>query len=252
MYGWIQGLVESDHPCRVQFADIQQLNELAHSQSVDLLKLSLYGYSKYQEHYQLLPIGTTLGFGVGPKIIARHPISELTANLIVALPGIDTTAAFLCKRFFPHLHHCRTYRYDEIEGAVLSGAVDLGVIIHETRFTFQQRGLHEVADLGKLWEKESGLPLPLGGLALRRTLGHLLAPLTTVITTSLDYAYAHRNEALDYALTTSDSKDKGVLEKHLALYVNAETRVLSPQGRRAVDYFLSETQKNEHHGRLKL
>ena len=237
--GWIGGHVGRELLCEPYFADIEELNRMAQESRFPLTKLSFSTYAKLAD-YKLLPIGAALGFGVGPKLIGLKPTSlDQIPKLKIAIPGIETTAHFLLDHFFPGVACKRISLYSEIEELILKGEVDLGLVIHETRFTFQKKGLFEVADLGTLWEERYQLPLPLGGLALRVDFEEEREMIVSILQDSLSFAKTHFETIFPLIKNKAQEKSREVIQKHIDLYVNEETRMLSEKGQRAIDKFLS-------------
>ncbi|MFZ0564690.1 MAG: 1,4-dihydroxy-6-naphthoate synthase [Chlamydiales bacterium] len=240
-HAWIEKKVGQKVQPKVSYADIQQLNQWAYEGNFPLIKLSFNCFGKVVNHYQLLPIGNALGFNCGPKIISKSPfpIEEIHEKR-VAIPGKDTTAHLLFERLIGQVKEKRFCLYHEIESLINNQTVDAGVIIHETRFTFKQAGFVEIADLGTLWHKQFQLPLPLGGLAIRRDLSHSLKDLIIrTLQDSLRFALFHPEKSLSFILSHSQEKDPHVVSQHIQTYVNAETKALSSKGKRAIELLLN-------------
>lgn len=231
-WGWLSGKTPGPS-ISTQFADISELNRLALAGAVDICKISCALLPAISSNYQLLAAGAALGYGCGPKIIANRPfsLSELPQKRI-AIPGIHTTAFAVLKRLCPQPLDIVPMRYDLICEAIASGSVDCGLIIHESRFTYQLLGLVEIADLGELWEKTLHLPLPLGCLVAKKKLDP--APIEAAIQASLSYARVHPEEALAFCSPYAQDKDPAVMQAHIDLYVTEESHSLSPLGRRAI------------------
>lgn len=234
-------MVGSQIPPQPVYADIETLNEWAFEKRFPLTKLSFACFQQVLKEYQLLPIGAALGENVGPKLIANHPFSlEEIPTKRVALPGKWTTAHLL----FDHLiggHSCTKVfcRYDEILSLLKRGSVDCGVIIHETRFTFQQAGCVEIVDLGHLWHQTYRCLLPLGGIAIQRNLPDSQKTLIAqTLQASLLHARQYPQLSVDFILSLSQEKDQNVIERHIQTYVNEETEKLSPSGIAAINSLL--------------
>ncbi len=226
-HAWVHGLIDGP-PIEPFLADVEELNERATKGELPLTKLSIAALP-YCPDYRLLTVGTAMGYGCGPKLVGRaHPKR-------VAIPGKMTTAAQLLQRYFPGLETV-AMRYDTIIDAILRGFVDAGVIIHETRFTFMQSGLTELADLGELWHQETRLPLPLGGIALHKSIQDE-KPIEKALRSSLRHAMAHPSFSKNYIEEFAQVKDLGVIRSHIATYVTKETLHLSAHGRQAINYF---------------
>lgn len=233
---WILGHIGK--PPSVTFADIQQLNLWALEKKFPLIKISI-ATLPYLTDYELLPVGTALGFHVGPKIIARknYTLNDL-AHLKVAVPGKQTTAHLLLQKLCPEPQKKHFCLFHEISDLLKNGTVDAGVIIHESRFTFESEGFVEIADLGELWHERFGLPLPLGGLALLKNHPQRLE-IIEILQQSYDYAYAHSDRLMPYIMKHAQYPD--VVLSHIKTYVNSETRELSQKGLEAIKRLTDET-----------
>lgn len=223
----------------VVMEDIQTLNSYSSSQKLDVTKLSFPAFFKEQENYTMLDAGGALGEGVGPLLIAKKlvELSDLE-HLTVAIPGADTTANFLLSFAFPTISHRVPMLFSEIENAVLSGKTDLGVIIHENRFTYHQKGLIKVCDLGEIWEHRLALPIPLACIAARKSLGEDFGQkMSGLIRESVTYAFEHYPEITEYTKAHAQEMDESVMRKHIELYVNTYTASLGDKGNKAVKKF---------------
>lgn len=218
--------------------DVEQLNLRALRGEYDVTKLSFRAYADCSDAYILCDAGSALGFGVGPLLVARQEETSRTSDLCVAIPGVHTTANFLFRMYHPHVTRFRELLFSEIEDAVLSGEVDAGVIIHENRFTYQQKGLVKLADLGALWEGETGQPIPLGGIAAKRSLpSELLLEVNRLIRSSVEYANSDPAGTDAYVALHAQSMIPDVRAQHIGLYVNGHSIDLGSDGRTAVRYF---------------
>ncbi|MBS0623209.1 MAG: 1,4-dihydroxy-6-naphthoate synthase [Verrucomicrobia bacterium] len=235
-YAWLHNKVSSTLQAQPTYADVEQLNIWAREGTFALTKLSFAAYLEVRQHYLFLPVGAALGFGVGPKLIAKKPIA-LKKLKKIAFPGPLTTAHLLFDRLLGvsvEKHFCR---YDQICDLVISGKVDAGLVIHETRFTFPQKGLVELLDLGAVWESQTNLPLPLGGIAMHRDTTQQQAAVIT-LQASLRYAQQHTPETLPFLLTHAQEKDVAVVLKHVNTYITEESMNLSTQGIAAIENLL--------------
>lgn len=224
----------STQPWRVQLEDVEALNQLARQQALDVTKISYHAYAYLSEHYVMLRAGGALGQGVGPLIVTKHPLKSLS-NRTVATPGGLTTANLLLKLSQPDDINVIEMRYDKIMPAVATGEVDAGLIIHESRFTYPEYGLIKHLDLGEWWEEDTGELLPLGGILARRDLGAVrLNEINSSIQASLQYAYAHRQEAQPYIAAHAQEMSESVMQQHIDLYVNDYSYDLQDKGERAV------------------
>jgi 1,4-dihydroxy-6-naphthoate synthase len=222
----------------VHLADVEALNRSAFEGDADVTKLSYHAFAYCADRYVLLDAGSALGRNCGPLVISKRAVSrgELAAgNLRVAIPGKYTTANFLFSLAFPRANDRPELLFSEIEGAVLRGDCDAGVIIHENRFTYEQKGLKKVIDLGEYWEDETGAPIPLGGIVVRRSLpGEVKAAVNRVVRRSVEYAFANRSASLPYVRAHAQEMNDEVMYKHIDLYVNDYSVDLGAEGRRAV------------------
>ena len=226
-----------EHTLQFHFQDVETLNQSAQNETYDILKLSYACYFSVAKQYVLLQSGSALGVGVGPLLITTSP---LTHHQImqgkVALPGEQTTAHFLFNRAYPNHPNKVFIPFDLIEQAVLNGHVDAGVIIHENRFTYHQRGLHKMLDLGAYWENETGLPIPLGGIAVKRSLPNTLQhQIQSWMAQSVAYAFNHAHHGLSsFVKDHAQEMQPDVMQQHIDLYVNDESKHISAKGMQAV------------------
>ncbi len=231
---------------RTEMIDIEALN-LAGLESpprLDVTKLSLPAFAAAIDHYSILAAGAALGRGCGPLVLTRedHAIRGLAdlEDRTVAIPGANTTAFLLLRLFAPTAGRTRTMRFDEIVPAVARGAVDAGLIIHESRFTYRSHGLREVADVGALWESTTDLPLPLGIIAARRSLPvDLVAAIGSALRTSVQNAFAHPDRSAAWVREHAQEMAEDVCRAHIELYVNEFSEDLGAEGRAAIDALLS-------------
>lgn len=219
-----------------QHLDIDQLNALAAVGGADVVKVSTAAYRYVAADYQVLESGAALGFGVGPLLVSRAGWEMGKASQCrVAIPGERTTANALLSHFYPALQQKEVYVFSEIEQAVNSGAADLGLLIHEGRFTYQSKGLACVADLGALWEEEYGIPIPLGVICARRSLDEAVkVRVAHAIQASVQYAWVHSERIWDYVLAHAAEMDRDVVRQHIELYVTRFSESLGAEGRAAV------------------
>lgn len=228
-------------------ADVETLNEWAREERLDVSKMSFGAYVHVRDRYALLNSGAALGRGCGPLLVARSewPVSEIPDKKI-AIPGKYTTAAALLKLFAPDCGKLETMRFDRIMEAIVSGEVDGGVIIHESRFIYPEFDLVCLKDLGAWWEEETGFPIPLGGIAARRELGgELIEGIDKCIHRSILYGYDHPGEGRDYIRRHAAELNDRVIDSHIELYVNEFSRDLGEEGRQAVEYFLRRMENRE-------
>jgi len=232
----------------VTMEDVQTLNEMAIGGKADITKISYGSLPLILNNYLVLSSGSALGKGVGPLLIAPFELpAPAVKQCVIAIPGKYTTAHVLFSLAFPEAINKVFLRYDEIEDFVLSNngslediqSVKLGVIIHENRFTYQERGLVKQTDLGKFWETETGLPVPLGGIVANRKLPKdVQLKVQSLIRESLKYAYAHEKELSDFVKDNAREMSPDVMQMHIDLYVNDFSNDLGDEGKKAVMKFL--------------
>jgi 1,4-dihydroxy-6-naphthoate synthase len=193
----------------------------------------------------LLNAGSALGFGVGPLLISKKGYSkDEVKELRIAIPGKYTTANFLFSLAFPSAKNKSEMIFSEIENAVLDNKVDAGVIIHENRFTYAQKGLKKIIDLGEWWEKETGSAIPLGGIVIQRALpDHIKQKVDRTILRSVEYAFADPGSSRDFVRANAQEMDEAVMQKHIDLYVNKYSVDLGNEGRKAVRALFSRAKE---------
>lgn len=220
--------------------DVETLNGWALEHRLDVTKLSFHALGHVLDEYCVLSSGSALGRGCGPLLVARNPLDlEVSGRYRVAIPGRLTTAALLFRLFLPACAELVEMRFDTIMKAVQQGEVDAGVIIHESRFTYQQMGLVCVQDLGQWWEENTGHPIPLGCIAARRSLGRKrVAALDQAIRASIEWAFAHPEQCLPYIQEHAQELEGRVVQDHIGLYVNDFSRKLGDTGMAAIAAFL--------------
>lgn len=215
--------------------DIETLNRRAREGVYDVTAISFHAYPYIQDHYALMACGGSVGEGYGPMIVATRAYS---ANEVkkkrIAVPGTLTTAYLVLKLFAPGIE-TEVVPFDQIIPQIVEGKHEAGLIIHEGQLTFDKSGLHRIVDLGKWWQKVTGLPLPLGGNAIRRSLGPtVMGQVTAALRESIQYALEHREEALTYAMQFARDLDPQLADKFVGMYVNERTLDYGPDGREAV------------------
>jgi len=226
---------------RERLEDVATLNRLAMEGALDVCKVSCHAFAHIRERYVLLRAGGAFGRGSGPLIVARRPIApgEL-GRCRIAVPGRHTTAMLLLKLMEPEAGEIVFLPFSEIVEAVALGEVDAGVVIHESRFTFESRGLHQIVDLGVWWEARTGLPLPLGAVAARRDLGaSTLAAINDILRSSVLYASTHPSESSRYVRSHSQEANEDVCASHIGLYVNDFSLDPGPEGEKALTLLFS-------------
>jgi 1,4-dihydroxy-6-naphthoate synthase len=227
--------------------DVETLNRMAFAGELDVTKLSYHAFAYVSSAYQLLTAGSALGFSCGPLLVGLPAtIRQLRetpgaiADMKVAIPGKYTTANFLLSLAYPQLKEKKEMVFSEIEQAVLGGSAQLGLIIHENRFTYRQKGLEKLADLGEWWEKESGHAIPLGGIAVLRSLPLAERRLINeLVRGSVSFAFANPESVMDFVRKHAQEMDDEVMRQHIALYVNEYSVDLGVTGRKAVQELFS-------------
>ena len=224
--------------------DVETLNEWAFQSKLDITKLSYAAYFSIINEYILLNSGSALGKGVGPLLIAKHPI-ELSSikDSTIAIPGENTTANMLFSLAFPNAKNKIFLQYNEIENCILNPSSFgigqeqvIGVIIHENRFTYQQKGLVKVMDLGEYWEAKTQLPIPLGGIAIKRSIPlHIQQTVDGLIKESVLYAFKHYPQLSPFVIQHAQTMQEPVMRQHIDLYVNKYSIDLGNEGRNAIE-----------------
>ena len=222
--------------------DVETLNEWAMEGRLDITKLSFHAFGHVRDRYVLLHSGAALGRGCGPLLVAGRDIDPVgLAEMSVAVPGKYTTAAMLLKLYVSGLKNIIMMRFDEIMPAIESGKVDCGVIIHESRFTYEARGLVLIKDLGAWWEEISGFPIPLGGIAVKRSLGmDYIKEIDTAIKASLIWAQRNNDRCRPYIKEYAQELEDSVINDHIGLYVNTFSEELGQEGLAAIRFFLEK------------
>ncbi len=225
--------------------DVEELNQIASRNAAHLIKVSCAHLPKLLRDYIILTSGGAMGFNCGPLIITRDLQSPASLpEATVAVPGIHTTANFLFDRFFPDATHKKVMLFSEIEDAVINGEVDAGVIIHESRFTYESKGLKLLADLGGLWHQQTSLPLPLGCIVAQRSLPEAtIRSLNRILENSVRYAYQNPTSSDPFIKKHASETDNEVIRQHIALYVNRLSINMSSEGKEAIMALIPETAK---------
>jgi 1,4-dihydroxy-6-naphthoate synthase len=220
------------------FADVEQLNRWAEEKKFDIIKISFATYPFIEQHYQLMDAGSALGMGCGPLLVSEPGVGNWELNkseFKIAIPGKHTTANLLFTIFFPEVENKVEMVFSEIENAILNKEVDAGVIIHENRFTYKKKGLKKIADLGELWEQSTKMPIPLGGIAVRREFSaEKKMELNTLTGKSIEYALANPLSGKNFIKQHAQEMDEEVIRKHISLYVNEYSISLGETGMKAI------------------
>lgn len=241
----------------VRYHDVETLNQMAFKKELAITKLSYHAFAYAIEDYELLDAGSALGFGVGPLLITKNQklaeelmsyagkeLPEKLRKLTVAIPGKYTTANFLLGLAFPEMQNKHEMVFSDIEKSVLDGTVDLGLIIHENRFTYQSKGLYKVVDLGDYWEKTTQSPIPLGGIVIRRDLPlEIKEGINRLVRESVEFAFANPKSGIEYIRSHAQEMEESVMYKHIDLYVNSYSADLGSVGRKAIIQMFEQAQK---------
>ncbi len=222
-------------------ADVEELNRRAMEGSVDVTKMSFHAYAQAAADYLILDSGSALGHSNGPLVVSRRKIyPDELENALIAIPGKYTTANLLFSIFWPGASRKREYLFSDIPEAVMSGEVDAGLIIHETRFTYQSLGLRKVADTGEYWEKMTGMPVPLGGIVVHRSVNEdIAAKVSRSIRRSIRYAWDDPSASVDFIRRNAREIDSIVTKEHISLFVNDFSLSLGQEGKAAIERLYS-------------
>lgn len=220
----------------VVLGDVEKLNQGAFNKELDITKLSYHAYAYALEDYILLNSGSALGNNCGPLLIAKRNMSLEEINRArIAIPGKYTTANFLLSLAYPKAIHKTELLFSDIENAVLNESIDAGLIIHENRFTYREKGLIKLRDLGEYWEEGFHLPIPLGGIVIRRGIPlEIQQKVDRVLRRSVSYALQNPEQSMDYVSRHAQEMSPEVMMQHINLYVNHFTEDLGKEGKNAV------------------
>lgn len=221
-------------------ADVEELNRRALDGELELSKLSFHALGRVLDRYALLRAGSALGRGCGPLLVARAGAEEMDLSQVtVAVPGHLTTAHLLLALHLGRPPKVQPMVFHEVMPAVAAGRYDVGLVIHEGRFTYERLGLVKLLDLGQWWEEQTGLPIPLGCIAVRRDLGRETGlALERALRQSVEQAFAHPQASREYVLSHAQEMEDAVVSQHIGLYVNDFSLDLGPQGLAAVEEML--------------
>ncbi len=216
--------------------DVEELNRRAFTNDLEVTKISFNAYTQLVNKYILLDAGAALGENCGPLLISKKPLTmDELRNKKIAIPGVNTTANLIMSLAFPEIDNKIEMLFSDIEEAVLSEEVDAGLIIHESRFTYEDKGLYRIIDLGEYWEDVTNTPTPLGGIIAKRTLDRdLILKINRVLKKSLEFAFAHPKSGLDFIKKHAQEMSEEVMYKHIGLYVNHYSLSLGEKGKEAV------------------
>lgn len=239
---------------KVFYDDVETLNQKALRGELDITKLSFHAFAYVAEKYALLDAGSALGFGVGPLLICKKEnLEKINAELAtenpklkVAIPGKYTTANFLLGVAYPQLINKQEMVFSAIEEALLNDEIDLGLIIHENRFTYQAKGLHKVQDLGAYWEDFSSCAIPLGGIVVNRKLPLAIQEkVNRLVRKSVEYAFENPKSGIEFIRQHAQAMEEEVMYKHIELYVNQYSVDLGIEGRKAIDTLFDIATRNK-------
>lgn len=230
----------------VRMGDVEELNQMALNGELDITKLSYHAFFYVLDEYIMMDSGSALGSNCGPLLIKDQGGLSPEDKDLIAIPGKYTTANFLLNYAYPELQHKKEMLFSDIESAVKTKEVSAGLIIHENRFTYADRGFEKVKDLGEHWEQNTGMPIPLGGIAIKRNLEpDLQEKVQRLIQKSLEFAFENPSESLDFVKEYAQEMDEVVMQKHIHLYVNHYSLSLGEKGKAAIQHMCDFMVKNK-------
>lgn len=231
----------------VYLGDVEDLNQKAFNNELDITKISYHAYGYLTNNYVLLNSGSALGKGCGPLLVKESNTTiEQLSDAKIAIPGKYTTANFLLSIAHPEAQNKTELLFSDIENAVISGKVDAGLIIHENRFTYKEKGLEKIIDLGEYWEETTGALIPLGGIIIKRNLPkEIIEKVNRLIRKSIEFAFSNPNEPLSYMKLHSQEMDEEVMRQHVELYVNKYSIDLGTEGKDAISQMFNLAQQKE-------
>ncbi|HBC79251.1 MAG TPA: 1,4-dihydroxy-6-naphthoate synthase [Bacteroidales bacterium] len=217
-------------------ADVEELNRKAFTSEVDITKISCHAYAYVAADYLILDTGGALGFGNGPLLICKNPVEpDKLKDVRIAIPGKYTTANLLFSIAWPEALNKTEYLFSDIEEVLLREEADAGLIIHETRFTYQRKGLYKIADMGEFWEKLTGLPIPLGSIVIHRRIPEDIAiKFNRILRRSIEYAGENALASYDFVASNAREMESTVMNSHIELFVNQFSISLGTEGKRAI------------------
>ncbi len=228
-------------------ADVEELNRNAFSGTIDITKLSYHAFAHIANNYKLLTSGSALGYKNGPLLISKRKIyPDEVHDIKVAIPGKYTTANLLFSIVFPNVKEKHEYLFSDIETAILDEEVDAGVIIHENRFTYENRGLKKIIDLGEDWEEKTNSPIPLGGIVIHRKFDdEIQRKVNRVLRRSIEFAFKNPASSYGYVKSYAQELNDEVIKKHIDLYVSSFTTDLGEEGKNAVITLFERAKKEK-------
>lgn len=229
----------------VYLGDVEDLNNKAFKSELDITKISYHAYGYLTDNYVLLDAGSALGKGCGPLLVKPSNGKKLDLkNSIIAIPGKHTTANFLLSIAHPEASNKVEVLFSDIENAVINGEVDAGLIIHENRFTYQDKGLEKIIDLGEYWENKTGTLIPLGGIVIKRNISQeTILKFNKILRKSIEYAFENPESPLNYMTEHSQEMDEKVMMQHVELYVNKYSIDLGEEGKNAISQMFNLAQE---------
>ncbi|MDY0132600.1 MAG: 1,4-dihydroxy-6-naphthoate synthase [Desulforegulaceae bacterium] len=243
----VNKILPSDYDFKLYLSDIEDLNESAFAKKYDITKISFSALGNLLDDYVLLRSGSALGRGCGPLIVGRNleDFNDLK-NKKIAIPGINTTAALLLRLYSEDELNLVSMPFYEIMPFVRDKKADLGVVIHEGRFTYQNYNLVSLVDLGKWWEDTTGLPIPLGGIAAKRSLGEkTIKDIEKKLSKSILYGFENPDESKKYIRKYAQEMEDNVIKEHIFLYVNEFSVNTGPEGEKALKKLFDEANKKD-------
>lgn len=217
-------------------ADVEELNKRAFASEVDITKISCHAYAYAASDYLILDSGSALGFGNGPLLVSRNPLEpEKLTDSMIAIPGRYTTANLLFSIAWPEATNKKEYLFSDIPDVILRGEADAGLIIHETRFTYQKMGLRKIADMGEFWEQLTGMPVPLGSIVINRRIpGEIAMKFNRILLRSIGYAMENPLESSGFVKANAREMENSVMMNHINLFVNDFSLALGDTGKKAL------------------
>jgi 1,4-dihydroxy-6-naphthoate synthase len=228
-------------------SDIEQLNKKAFNSEFDVTKISFFTYAQISKNYQILNSGNAIGNNNGPLLVGKRKIYKDEINdLKIAIPGKNTTANLLLSTLFPNANKKTEYLFSEIEDVILSNEMDAGLIIHENRFTYHEKNLLKIVDLGEEWQNLTKMMIPLGGIIIKRTFDEKTKnEIDTIIKNSIEFAFKNWNLVYKFIKQYAQNLDDEVIKKHIDLYVNKHTIDLGIEGKNSINFLLNQVEKLE-------
>lgn len=242
-HAWVEGLINMQgHQFNITMADVEELNQSAMKQEADITKLSFAAFAHLADRYELLTSGAALGHQCGPLLVSKHNFKwEELPQLKIVIPGKFTTANLLLTMFAPDVKNKKELLFSDIENEVLTEKADAGLVIHESRFTYHLRGLKKIADLGELWETKYKCPLPLGCIAVKKSLPpEVKMQLNKLMHDSVVYAMKNPKASAHFIGQHAQEMDISVQQQHISLYVNQWSKELGETGKMAIRKLLAE------------